>query len=141
MSLTLTYTGYIKKVEFRQAGEKSIAEVSVCEKKYNKDKTADPEFDWVRATVWEPNEHLLPKLKKGNGVTFTGRFSTRKFKDKEGNDKTSMEVRVSDITVFEVAGAEAPADKPAPAPRKLVQVTGSTDDTSEPPFVCRGEWE
>lgn len=135
MSLTMTYTGYIKRVEFRQAGEKSIAEVSVCEKKYNKDKTAEPEFDWVRATIWEPNEHLLPKLKKGNAIYFAGKFSTRKYKDKEGVDKVSMEVRVNDCQVFEVAGAEAPAapaapaPAPAPAPRRPAATVESPEET------------
>lgn len=141
MSLTMHYAGFIKKVEFRQAGEKSICEVSVCEKKYNKDKNAEPEFDWVRATIWEPNEYLMPKLKKGNAIVFSGRFSTRKYKDKEGNDKTSMEVKVNDVQVFEVAGAEAPS-APAPAPRRpAAQAVGGTEVADEPPFQRRGEWE
>jgi single-stranded DNA-binding protein len=128
MSLTLSYAGYIKKVEFRQAGEKSIAEVSVCEKKYNKDRNAEPEFDWVRATIWEPNEHLLPKLKKGNAVALSGRFSTRKYTDKQGAEKVSMEVRVNDISVFEVAGAEEPAK---PAARKAA---APVEDGDSAPF-------
>jgi single-stranded DNA-binding protein len=132
MSMIMSYAGFIKKVEFRQAGEKSIAEVSVCEKKYNKDKNAEPEFDWVRATIWEPKEYLLPKLKKGNAICFSGHFSTRKYKDKEGNDKVSMEVRANEVQVFEIGGAEAPS-APAPAPRKPA-APAADDDSGSPPF-------
>jgi single-stranded DNA-binding protein len=142
MSLTLSYAGYIKKVEFRQAGEKSIAEVSVCEKKYNKDKNADPEFDWVRATCWEPNEHLLAKLKKGNAVVFQGRFATRKYKDAQGVEKISLEVRVSDIQVFEMAGTEQQEKAvPAPGPRRPAAPSGGDDGSDGPPFMRRSEWE
>lgn len=131
MSFIITILGQkIQKAEFRQAGEKSICEVSVCEKKYNKDKNAEPEFDWLRLQIWEPPEWMVSKLKKGNFISAMGAFSTRKFKDKEGNDKTSMECRCDtrSVSVVEVGGAEAAA---APAPRRPA---APSEDDGAPPF-------
>jgi single-stranded DNA-binding protein len=143
MSFTIHDTCFIKKVEFRQAGEKSIAEVSVCQKKYNKDKEAAAEFDWLRLTIWEPHPSQVEKLKKGNLIYFSGKFSTRKYTDKAGVEKTSMEVRCNDWNAFEMPGVEAAAPAPAPVPRRptpVVDAGGSTDD-SNPPFLPRGNWE
>ena len=129
MSFIITILGQkIQKAEFRQAGEKSICEVSVCEKKYNKDKAAEPEFDWLRLQIWEPPEWMVPKLKKGNFISATGGFQTRKFKDKEGNEKVSMECRCDtrSVSVVDVGGAEAPS-APAPAPRRPAAPADESD--------------
>lgn len=135
MSLTLSDTCFIKKVEFRQAGEKSIAEVSVCQKKYNKDKTADPEFDWVRVTCWEPKPEKAARLKKGNLFQFTGQFSTRKYTDKAGVEKISMEVRASDWMAWDMGAPSEQAEAPAPAPRRPAADVGGGQGSDEPPFI------
>lgn len=147
MSLTITYSGKIQTAEFRQVGEKTVCDVSVCEKKYNKDKTVKPEFDWIRAQIWEAPEFLVNKLKKGNFITFSGEFSTRKYTDKAGVEKVNMECRVGprSVTVVDAGffgehGEQAAA--PAPAPRRPAAPSGGGgDEDSQPPFQRRCEWE
>ena len=123
MSLTITFAGKIQTAEFRQVGEKFVCDVSVCEKKYNKDKEAKPEFDWIRASIWDATEFLANKLKKGNFITFTGEFATRKYTDKAGVEKVNMECRVGprSVTVVDAGffGERGPAaETAAPAPRR-----------------------
>lgn len=138
MSLTLNFAGKIQKAEFRQAGEKTVCEVSVCEKKYNKDKNAEPEYDWIQASVWDPPEFLAAKLKKGNFITFSGSFSTRKYTDKAGVEKKNMECRCDtrNVTVVDAGFFERyenPAAAPAPAPRRSA-VSAADDGDQGPPF-------
>lgn len=148
MSLTINFAAKIQKAEFRQAGEKSICEVSVCEKKYNKDKSADPEYDWLRVTIWEPPEFLANKLKKGNFIAGSGIFSTRKYTDKAGVEKVSMECRADTRTVTVVDAGffgerEAQQEKavPAPGPKRPAAPSGGGGDEDGPPFQRRCEWE
>lgn len=128
----LAFAGQIKKVEHRTAGDKPLAEVSVCRK--NRGRQGEPEaFTWVRVTIWEPADFQVAKLVKGAFVAGTGDMSARSFDGKDGAKMHSIEVRCSsfDVEVSDGAAEEgtapaprrAPAAKPAPA---------TTDD--EPPF-------
>ena len=139
MSLTITFSGKIQTAEFRAVGEKSVCDVAVCEKKYNKDKSAEAEFDWVRAQIWDAPEFLVAKLKKGNFITFSGEFSTRKYADKAGLERVSMECRcnprsvtVVDAGFFGDRGAQPVAT--TPAPRRAAPAPASTEADDEPPF-------
>lgn len=138
MSLAITFAGKIQKAEFRQAGEKSVCEVSVCEKKYNKDKNAEPEYDWIQASIWEPPEFLVAKLKKGNFITFSGQFSTRKYTDKAGVEKKNMECRCDtrNVTVVDAGFfGERQSEASAPAPRRPAADVGGGQGSDEPPFA------
>ena len=134
MSLTITFNGKIQTAEVRQAGEKTVCEVSVCEKKYNKDKNAEPEFDWIRANIWDAPEFLVAKLVKGNFISFSGEFSTRKFTAKDGTVKVSMECRCNgrSVTVVDAGFFGERAAAPAQAPRR--PAAAPVDDDSSPPF-------
>jgi single-stranded DNA-binding protein len=147
MSLTITYAGKIQKAEFRQVGEKSVCQVSVCEKKYNKDKNADPEYDWIEASIWDAPEFLAAKLKKGNFITFSGTFATRKYTDKAGVEKKNMECRCDtrNVTVVDAGffgERQEQSAAPAPAPRRpAAPAGGGADPDDSPPFARRCEWE
>jgi single-stranded DNA-binding protein len=141
VSLTINFSGKIQKAEFRQAGEKSVCQVSVCEKKYNKDKNAEPEYDWIEASIWEPPEFMVAKLKKGNFITFSGSFSTRKYTDKAGVEKKNMECRCDtrNVTVVDAgffgereAPKQAFMDPPAGMTRR--PAAPAADDLGEAPF-------
>lgn len=138
MSLTINFSGKIQKAEFRQAGEKTVCEVSVCEKKYNKDKSAEPEYDWIQASIWDPPEFLAAKLKKGNFITFSGGFSTRKYTDKAGVEKKNMECRCDtrNVTVVDAGffgEREAQQAAAYQVPRRPAAPPADVEDSS-PPF-------
>jgi len=58
---------------------------------------------WINIVAWgKLAEQASENLKKGVMTTVTGRLQTRKFKDREGNEKTVVEVVASSIGFPEV---------------------------------------
>ena len=56
---------------------------------------------WLNCNVWGSRaETLAPMLLKGTKVGIVGELTNRPYKDKNGNEKFSQEVRVSDLTLL-----------------------------------------
>ena len=56
---------------------------------------------WLNCNVWGSRaETLAPMLLKGTKVGIVGELTNRPYKDKNGNEKFSLEVRVSDLTLL-----------------------------------------
>lgn len=57
--------------------------------------------EWHKVTLWgKTAEALSEYLQKGKQVYVEGRLETRKWQDKDGNDKYSTEVRADKITLL-----------------------------------------
>lgn len=57
--------------------------------------------EWHKCNVWgKTAEALDPYLKKGKLVLVQGRSETRKWTDKDGNDRYTTEVKVEDIKLL-----------------------------------------
>jgi len=53
---------------------------------------------FLRSTAWkELGEHVAASLTKGSRVIVQGRLKQRSYKDREGNDRTSIELEVDEI--------------------------------------------
>lgn len=66
---------------------------------------------WIKCAVWgKRGEALLPYLKKGQLVGVSGEFAARPWKDKQGVEKISNEVRVNDVKLL--GSKEAPKEQP-----------------------------
>lgn len=60
---------------------------------------------WLNCSLWgKRGESVLPYLKKGTLVGVQGEFQARTYNDKEGNEKMSLELRVSDLKLLGSAG-------------------------------------
>lgn len=131
-SFKLCFSGEIRKVEYKQAGQKSICEVQLCRKNYTKE-GEEPTFTWIKATIWEPKDWQTAGLNVGCYIAGIGEFSMRSFTDKDGNKRQAAEVRVNamDLDVPKPAAAATPAPAPSPKPR-LPAGGGGVD---EPPFA------
>jgi len=58
----------------------------------------DGEALFIRASVWrEFAEHVAGSLTKGSRVIATGRLKQRSYQDREGNNRTSIELEVDEI--------------------------------------------
>lgn len=90
---------------------------------------------WARCSMFgKRGESVAPYLVKGQLVGIVGEMSVRGWKDKEGNTRTSIEVRVGDLTLL---GRKDAADEPqqAPqAPKQDAQGSGFDDFDSDIPF-------
>jgi len=53
---------------------------------------------WLNCNVWGKRaETLAPMLLKGTRIGITGELTNRPYQDKSGNEKYSLEVRISDV--------------------------------------------
>jgi single-strand DNA-binding protein len=79
-------------------------------------------------------ENLSPMLKKGQQVGIVGELTNRKYTAKDGTDKYSLEVRLTDITLLGKANV-SDGDNNAPTPTKNEPQSNSLDDMeSDIPF-------
>ena len=58
-----------------------------------------PSIWWSCALFGKRGESLEPYLTKGQTVTVVGTVSQREYTDKDGNKRTSMDVRVNDVAL------------------------------------------
>lgn len=79
-----------------------VANFTIASTPRNFDKTTndwkDGEALFLRASVWrEFAEHVAGSLSKGMRVIAQGRLVQRSYKDREGNDRTAIELEVDEI--------------------------------------------
>lgn len=97
-----------------------------------------------KGTIWwncqlfgKRAESLHQYLTKGQQVTVSGSVSERKYTDKTGAERTSMEIRVNDVALQGGRRDDAPAPAPRPQQRQVPaprQSSGFEDDDSSIPF-------
>ena len=74
---------------------------------------------WHRVVLWgKTAESLADYLTKGKQIYVEGKLQTRKWKDKDGNDKYTTEIRGDRVVLLGGAGGGKPAaDRTEPAPQ------------------------
>ena len=117
---------------YTQSGD-SIVSFSVAVKSGFGDKAVTT---WVRCTMFgKRGESVLPYLNKGQLVGVSGEFSAREWDDKEGQKRTSIEVRVNDLTLL---GKKEGQQQNQTAPQRNAQgsqrVSHGDDLESDIPF-------
>lgn len=92
---------------------------------------------WARCTMFgKRGESLLNFLNKGQLVGISGEMNAREWIDKEGQKRTSIEVRVNDVTLLGKRDSGAQNANHAPQqPQRSAQATQSPADIdSDVPF-------
>jgi single-strand DNA-binding protein len=89
---------------------------------------------WPRCTMFgKRGQAVAEYLKKGQLVGISGEVSVREWDDKEGQKRSSLEVRVNDLTLL----GKRNEDAPAPAPQRQAapaQSGGFGDFDDDIPF-------
>jgi single-strand DNA-binding protein len=71
------------------------------------------ETEWHRINLWGKSaETLAQYLTKGKQVYIEGRLRTQKWKDKDGNDRTSVEVTADRVTLLSGGPRRDAAERP-----------------------------
>lgn len=106
--------------------------ISVCsctvavDRQFQKD--GEREADFINIVVWRNTAEFLSKyFSKGKPIALTGSIQTRKYKDKEGNNRTAFEV-VADNVHF------VPQDKKAQSIDVEHNNFEAVEDDSDLPF-------
>lgn len=117
-------------------GGAAVTTLSVATTEHWTDKSGarQEKTEWHRVNVWgKTAESLTEYLTKGKQVYLEGRIQTRKWQDKEGNDRWSTEIRADRVVLLSSGGGNAATrqarmdDDDLPEQAQLV-AAGVTDD-------------
>ena len=90
---------------------------------------------WARCSMFgRRGEAVAPYLMKGQQVAISGEASLREYTDKQGQSRSSLEVRVNDLTLV---GGKREGQQQAAAPRQQApaQQSGGMDMDDDIPFM------
>ena len=89
---------------------------------------------WARCSMFgKRGESVAPYLVKGQQVAISGEVSLREYTDKQGQSRSSLEVRVNDLTLV---GGKREGQQQAAAPRQQApQQSGGMDMDDDIPFM------
>jgi single-strand DNA-binding protein len=112
-SITIAGTVGNAELKFLQSGD-PILTFSVADSE-GRDK---PTIWWNCSLFGKRAESLAPFVAKGGKVTVAGKVSQREFTDKNGKDRVSMDIRVTDVMLqgSKEQSEEQPRRAAAPAP-------------------------
>lgn len=81
---------------------KSVCDFSIAVQKRIKPSDGSPDADFFRVSCWEKTaEYVSNYLHKGRLVAVEGRLQSRKYTDKDGNNRESVEVVATNVQSLE----------------------------------------
>ena len=87
---------------------------------------------WLNCNLWGKRAEILaPMLLKGTQIGITGEISQRAYKAKDGTEKTSLELRVADVTLLGNKTESKTESKPA----KFVDPSSDPMDSLESDII------
>ena len=93
--------------------------------------------EWHRVVLYRKLAEIAGQyLRKGSQVYVEGRIRTRKWKDKDGQDRYSTEIEADELTVLGVSGkglVAAPSADPSTVAEPWPDEFGGTKGSSKPP--------
>jgi single-strand DNA-binding protein len=82
---------------------------------------------WVNCSMFgKRGEAVSLYLLKGTQIAVSGELTNRKYTDKSGNEKYSLDVRVNDVTLL--GGKQESQQSAQPAPERQAQSVEDMDD-------------
>ena len=126
-------------VKYMSNGD-AVANASIaCNEKWKaKDGTPQEKVEYINLTFYRRLAEIAGEyLKKGSMIYVEGKLSTRKWQDKEGNDRYTTEIIVSDMQMLsgKIEGQSAPSSAQSkPASNVTPMRKDSFDDIDQIPF-------
>jgi single-strand DNA-binding protein len=144
--------GQDPEVKYTSSGD-AVATISVATTEKWKDKASgemQEKVEWHRVTLWRRLGEIAGEyLKKGSQVYIAGKLQTRKWQDKDGNDRYTTEIVASDLLMLggKSEGGERQPRRQEPASRPAANraPTGGgfdsmSDDVPFAPYGARAAW-
>lgn len=112
---------------YTQSGDSIVSFNGAVDSGYGQNKVTT----WIKFNLWgKRGESVLPYLSKGAQVAVSGEIANRKWQDKEGQDRYSLECRLNDVTLIGGKKDDAPQQSPkAPAKNKPKPQMDDLDDS------------
>lgn len=78
---------------------------------FTKDGNKEEKTEWISCVAFKKTAEIIGEhLKKGSFVRVSGRMQTRKWTDKDGNDRWTTEIVLREMQFLDKKGSQAPAD-------------------------------
>lgn len=89
---------------------KSVASFRVAVDRGRKDANGQNQTDWLDVVAWENTAIFVEKyFSKGSMISVTGRLQSRNYQDKNGNNRTAIEIVANQVSF---CGAKPRAEEP-----------------------------
>lgn len=108
---------------------KAVTNIRVAtSEKWKKDGEQHERTDWHSVTMWDKlGEIAAEYLRKGSQVYIEGKLQTRKWKDKEGNDRYTTEIVANQMQMLGSKPSTERREAPARSEEPRQQTTAATD--------------
>lgn len=120
---------------------KSVVSFTIATDRNRKDANGQNQTDWIRMTAWEKTAEFICKyFQKGSMIAIDGRLQSKTYQDKNGNNRTDMEVVVEEVNFVGAKSASnadsnaqpAARQQPTAQPQTAPQFEDISDDTDLP---------
>ena len=116
----------------------AVCHFSVATTEKRKDRSGEIQENtiWFRVSVWGKQADAANQyLSKGRQVYIEGRLSQQEYTDKDGNRRTSLEVRATDVQFLGARGDEgAPSSAPSSSRPASSSAPSGSEEGEDIPF-------
>lgn len=117
---------------------KSVVSFTIATDRNRKDANGQNQTDWIRMTAWEKTAEFICKyFQKGSMIAIDGRLQSKTYQDKNGNNRTDMEVVVEEVNFVGAKSASNADSNAQPAARQQPtaqpQMAPQFEDVSDDP--------
>jgi single-strand DNA-binding protein len=116
----------------------AVCNFSVATTEKRKDRSGEMQENtlWFRVSVWGKQADAANQyLSKGRQVYIEGRLSQQEYTDKDGNRRTTLEVRATDVQFLGSRGDEgAPSSAPSSRPASNSAAPSGGEEGEDIPF-------
>lgn len=119
---------------------KSVVSFTIATDRNRKDANGQNQTDWIRMTAWEKTAEFICKyFQKGSMIAIDGRLQSKTYQDKNGNNRTDMEVVVEEVNFVGAKSASNADSNAQPAARQQPTAQPQTapqfEDVSDDPDI------
>lgn len=117
---------------------KSVVSFTIATDRNRKDANGQNQTDWIRMTAWEKTAEFICKyFQKGSMIAIDGRLQSKTYQDKNGTNRTDMEVVVEEVNFVGAKSASNADSNAQPAARQQPTAQPQTapqfEDVSDDP--------
>ena len=117
---------------------KIVVSFTIAPDRNRKDANGQNQTDWIRMTAWEKTAEFICKyFQKGSMIAIDGRLQSKTYQDKNGNNRTDMEVVVEEVNFVGAKSASNADSNAQPAARQQPTAQPQTapqfEDVSDDP--------
>lgn len=114
---------------------KSVVSFTIATDRNRKDANGQNQTDWIRMTAWEKTAEFICKyFQKGSMIAIDGRLQSKTYQDKNGTNRTDMEVVVEEVNFVGAKSASNADSNAQPAARQQPTAQPTAQPQTAPQF-------